>query len=373
MVVDVAGADLLLGDVHSLKEKRVGVRPIVAELRRRFEVAVAETGDAGSAPAGRGVGCAGRSRQSMGTYRRCSKPANGCSRAVLRSSCCRPGSECSTTTISTELVAEEIVMADAGRARRLAGRIKQIVATQIESHIKDPRLGMVTLTDVRVSGDLHDATIFYTVFGTDEQRAPRPAIRRWSRPRACSAARSVARPACGSPRPSRSSSTRCPTTCGTSTSCWPWRPSADAEVEAARQGAQAGRRRRSVPEAARRRRTSPTSDAGEAPRPRPGHRSVCPATESGADPPSSATGATPLGTRADRRRQERQHSVSAPPWSTVVVIALVAVGGAIRLRYIADHPPRRARPASSLAAAPTFGASLPIAAPSGASALGHVG
>ena len=62
-------------------------------------------------------------------------------------------------------------MVDAGRARRLAGRIKQIVATGIEMQIKDPRLGMVTITDVRVSGDLHDATIFYTVFGSDEERA----------------------------------------------------------------------------------------------------------------------------------------------------------------------------------------------------------
>jgi ribosome-binding factor A len=62
-------------------------------------------------------------------------------------------------------------MVDAGRARRLAGRIKQIVATQIEMHIKDPRLGMVTLTDVRVTGDLHDATIFYTVFGDDAAHA----------------------------------------------------------------------------------------------------------------------------------------------------------------------------------------------------------
>jgi len=61
-------------------------------------------------------------------------------------------------------------MADAGRARRLAGRIKQIVATQLELQIKDPRLGMITVTDVRVTADLHDATIFYTVFGTDEQR-----------------------------------------------------------------------------------------------------------------------------------------------------------------------------------------------------------
>jgi uncharacterized protein YlxP (DUF503 family) len=36
--------DLLLGDVHSLKQKRSVVRPIVAELRRRFEVSAAETG-----------------------------------------------------------------------------------------------------------------------------------------------------------------------------------------------------------------------------------------------------------------------------------------------------------------------------------------
>ena len=62
-------------------------------------------------------------------------------------------------------------MADAARARRLAGRIKQIVATAIEMQVKDPRLGMVTITDVRVTGDLHDATIFYTVFGDEEQRA----------------------------------------------------------------------------------------------------------------------------------------------------------------------------------------------------------
>src|SRR5882757_4508164 len=58
-------------------------------------------------------------------------------------------------------------MADAGRARRLSGRIKQIVATQLEMGVKDPRLGMVTITDVRVTPDLHDATIFYTVFGDD--------------------------------------------------------------------------------------------------------------------------------------------------------------------------------------------------------------
>ncbi|SHG76068.1 ribosome-binding factor A [Jatrophihabitans endophyticus] len=62
-------------------------------------------------------------------------------------------------------------MADVARARRLSGRIKQIVATVIERQIKDPRLGMVTITDVRVTGDLHDATVFYTVLGDDEDRA----------------------------------------------------------------------------------------------------------------------------------------------------------------------------------------------------------
>src|SRR5579875_3111013 len=62
-------------------------------------------------------------------------------------------------------------MADPGRARRLAGRIKQIVARSIEMQIKDPRLGMVTITDVRVTGDLHDATVFYTVLGDEAERA----------------------------------------------------------------------------------------------------------------------------------------------------------------------------------------------------------
>jgi ribosome-binding factor A len=52
----------------------------------------------------------------------------------------------------------------------LAGRIKQIVAMQLELVVKDPRLGMITVTDVRVTPDLHDATIFYTVYGDDDQR-----------------------------------------------------------------------------------------------------------------------------------------------------------------------------------------------------------
>ncbi len=62
-------------------------------------------------------------------------------------------------------------MADAARARKVAERIKAIVAEQLEYRVKDSRLGFVTVTDVRVTGDLQHATVFYTVFGSDEERA----------------------------------------------------------------------------------------------------------------------------------------------------------------------------------------------------------
>ena len=56
-------------------------------------------------------------------------------------------------------------MPDPARARRLAKRISTIVASAIEYEIKDPRLAGVTITDAKMTGDLHDATLFYTVFG----------------------------------------------------------------------------------------------------------------------------------------------------------------------------------------------------------------
>ena len=62
-------------------------------------------------------------------------------------------------------------MADPARARRLAKRISTIVASAIEFEIKDPRLTGVTITDAKVTGDLHDATVFYTVLGDDTERA----------------------------------------------------------------------------------------------------------------------------------------------------------------------------------------------------------
>src|SRR5699024_11440239 len=61
-------------------------------------------------------------------------------------------------------------MSDNPRPRRLADRIKTIVATMLDTRIKDPRLGFVTVTDVRVTGDLQHATVFYTVMGTEEER-----------------------------------------------------------------------------------------------------------------------------------------------------------------------------------------------------------
>jgi ribosome-binding factor A len=62
-------------------------------------------------------------------------------------------------------------MADAARARKVADRIKVLVAANLEPIVKDPDLGFVTITDVRVTGDLQHASIFYTVFGDDLQRS----------------------------------------------------------------------------------------------------------------------------------------------------------------------------------------------------------
>jgi len=62
-------------------------------------------------------------------------------------------------------------MADPARARKLADRIKVIIAKRLERGVRDPRMGFVTITDVKVTGDLQHASVFYTVYGTDEERA----------------------------------------------------------------------------------------------------------------------------------------------------------------------------------------------------------
>ena len=61
-------------------------------------------------------------------------------------------------------------MAPSHRSHKVADRIKVVVAQMLETRIKDPRLGFVTVTDARVTGDLQHASIIYTVFGDEEAR-----------------------------------------------------------------------------------------------------------------------------------------------------------------------------------------------------------
>lgn len=62
-------------------------------------------------------------------------------------------------------------MASPERVAKMADRIREIVARRLEKGLRDPRLGFVTITDVKVTGDLQHASVFYTVYGTDEERA----------------------------------------------------------------------------------------------------------------------------------------------------------------------------------------------------------
>ncbi|MFC6714479.1 30S ribosome-binding factor RbfA [Branchiibius cervicis] len=62
-------------------------------------------------------------------------------------------------------------MADPARARKVAERIKTLVAEYLEREINDERLGFVTITDVRVTGDTQHASVFYSVMGSEEDRA----------------------------------------------------------------------------------------------------------------------------------------------------------------------------------------------------------
>jgi ribosome-binding factor A len=57
------------------------------------------------------------------------------------------------------------------RIRKIADRIQIIVAEMLERRIKDPRLGFITVTDVRVTGDTQQATVFYTVLGEETDLA----------------------------------------------------------------------------------------------------------------------------------------------------------------------------------------------------------
>ena len=56
------------------------------------------------------------------------------------------------------------------RQARMADRIRVLIAERLEKGLRDPRLGFVTITDVRVTGDLQHASVFYTVLGSEEER-----------------------------------------------------------------------------------------------------------------------------------------------------------------------------------------------------------
>ncbi|MBK7820708.1 MAG: 30S ribosome-binding factor RbfA [Tessaracoccus sp.] len=58
-----------------------------------------------------------------------------------------------------------------GRNAKLADQIKVVIAQTLERRVKDPRLGFLTITEVRLSGDNREATVFYTVLGDDAERA----------------------------------------------------------------------------------------------------------------------------------------------------------------------------------------------------------
>ncbi len=57
------------------------------------------------------------------------------------------------------------------RQARLADRIRVLIAERLEKGLRDPRLGFVTITDVRVTGDLQHASVFYTVLGDEKEQA----------------------------------------------------------------------------------------------------------------------------------------------------------------------------------------------------------
>src|SRR6478609_3005213 len=56
-------------------------------------------------------------------------------------------------------------MSDPAKVRKHAERVKELVASVVRTQVKDPRLGMITITDARITADLREATVFYTVLG----------------------------------------------------------------------------------------------------------------------------------------------------------------------------------------------------------------
>lgn len=61
-------------------------------------------------------------------------------------------------------------MSNSPRVRKMADQIHRVLAERLQKGLRDPEMGYVTITDVKVTGDLQHATVFYTVLGTDDER-----------------------------------------------------------------------------------------------------------------------------------------------------------------------------------------------------------
>ncbi len=148
-------------------------------------------------------------------------------------------------------------MVDVARARKLAVRIREVVSMTLEMQVKDPRLGMVTITDAKVTPDLREATLYYTVYGDDAgaRRQRRRAGERQGRAaqtvgqqtgvRYTPSLQFIADVGAGDRRPA-------------SRSCWR-RPGRGRAGARDRRERRAGRRRRPLPGAAGRRRRTTTT------------------------------------------------------------------------------------------------------------------
>lgn len=127
-------------------------------------------------------------------------------------------------------------MVDVARARRMAVRIREVAAAALEQQVKDPRLGLVTLTDARVTPDLREATLFWTAYGDAATQAASAA--------ALESARGVVRGAVGKALGVRFTPTisfrsdAVPETASHVTELLELARARDAELAAAREGAQ---------------------------------------------------------------------------------------------------------------------------------------
>ncbi|MEX2441880.1 MAG: 30S ribosome-binding factor RbfA [Pontimonas sp.] len=61
-------------------------------------------------------------------------------------------------------------MSSSPRVRKMADQIHRVLAERLQKGLRDPEMGYVTITDVKVTGDLQHASVFYTVLGTDDER-----------------------------------------------------------------------------------------------------------------------------------------------------------------------------------------------------------